>query len=334
MPNPGPGPLGWREKRHEMKIPIAVLIALLIWQFTYSGSARAALPELPLRASSGDWRPLEGKWDKGIQEELDGSLDRNEFWRRLIDEKKMAVGLVDLSNPDAVRFARVNGDTMMYAASLAKIAICLAAFQDFEDGGLSETPEIYQELTDMIRRSSNEAASRMIDRIGLHRIQALIEDPRYRFYDPEKGGGIWVGARYGRGGERIPEPIKGLSHAATVTQVCRFYYRLATGQMISPERSRQMLEIFSTPDLHDKFVSVMEKTVPLNRLYRKSGQWSVWHADSMLVWDGEWRRYILVAMVEDPRGEEVLKELVPVVEAILRPGRSRPLGSAHAHRAS
>jgi len=231
----------------------------------------------------------------------------------------MAVGVVDLSNPDAVRFARVNGDTMMYGASLPKIAICLAAFQAFEDGVAKETPQVYRDLTDMIRLSSNEAASRMIDRIGLHRIQAVIMDPDYRFYDLQKGGGIWVGARYGGGGERIPEPIKGLSHAATVSQVCRFYYRLATGRMISPERSKQMLEIFSPPGLHDKFVSVMEKTVPLNRLYRKSGEWGIWHSDSMLVWDGEWRRYILAAMVEDHRGEDVLKELVPVVEGILNP---------------
>jgi beta-lactamase class A len=72
-----------------------------------------------------------------------------------------------------------------------------------------------------------------------------------------------------------------------------------------------MLEVFSPPGLHDKFVSVLEKTVPLSSLYRKSGEWSVWHSDSMLVWDGEWRRYILIAMVKYPRGEEVLKELVP-----------------------
>ena len=314
-----------------MKICIAVLISVLIWQFTCRGSGRAALPELPLSAPSGEWRPLEQQWDKGLQEELDSSLKQNEFWRHLIEEKKMAVGVVDLSDLDAARFARVNGDTMMYAASLPKIAICLAAFQAFEDGALAETPHIYQELTDMIRRSSNAAACGMIDRIGLHRIQAVIMDPHYQFYDPEKGGGIWVGARYGRGGERIPEPVKGLSHAATVTQVCRFYYRLATGRMISHERSREMLEIFSTPGLHDKFVSVMEKTVPLNRLYRKSGEWSVWHSDSMLVWDGEWRRYILVAMVENPRGEDVLKELVPVVEEMLNPEKPQPLGFVHMH---
>ena len=302
-----------------MKISIAVLIAVLIWQFPFRISVCAALPELPLHRSSGEWRPLERQWDKGFQVELDCSLKRNEFWRRLIEDEKMAVGVVDLSDPDAVRFARVNGDTMMYGASLPKIAVCLAAFEAFEDGVLTETPEVYQDLIDMIRLSSNEAASHMIDLIGLQKIQAVILDPRYRFYDPQNGGGIWVGARYGGGGERIAEPIKGLAHAATVTQVCRFYYRLATGRMISPERSRQMLEIFSTPGVNDKFVSVMEKTVPLNRLYRKSGEWSVWHSDSMLVWDGEWRRYILAAMVEDPCGEDVLKELVPVVEEILNP---------------
>ena len=165
-------------------------------------------------------------------------MKQNEFWRYLIEEKKMAVGVVDLSDLEAARFAGVNGETMMYAASLPKIAICLAAFQSFEDGTLSETPQIHQELTDMIRRSSNQAACRMIDRIGLHRIQAVIMDPHYRFYDPEKGGGIWVGARYGRGGERIPEPIKGLSHAATVTQVCRFYYMLANGRTHQPASAR------------------------------------------------------------------------------------------------
>ena len=302
-----------------MKICIAVLISVLIWQFACSGSGNAALPELPLSVSSAEWRPLARQWDRRLQEELDAGLKQDEFWRNLIAEKKMAVGVVDLSNLDAVRFAAVNGDTMMYAASLPKIAICLAAFQAFEDGSLGETPHIYQELTDMIRRSSNEAACGMIDRIGLPKIQAVLMDPHYQFYDPAKGGGIWVGARYGPGGERAPEPLKGLSHAATVTQVCRFYYRLATGRMISRERSREMLEIFSTPGIHDKFVSVMEKTVPLNRLYRKSGEWRVWHSDSMLVWDGGWRRYILAAMVEDPRGEDVLKEIVPVVERILNP---------------
>jgi beta-lactamase class A len=110
-------------------------------------------------------------------------------------------------------------------------------------------------------------------------------------------------------------------HAATANQVGRFYYRLAYGRLISPEGSRQMLRILAFPDLHDKFVRALEPTVPPERLYRKSGQWQVFHADSILVWgEPAWRRYILVGLVEHPQGEEILTELVPVAEDLLRPG--------------
>ena len=306
-----------------MRIAIVLLMAALIWQYSGRSSGHEAMPQLPLHPSKRDWRPLEQRWDKSLQRKLEANLKQNEFWRSLIEKKKMAVGVVDLSDPKAARFARVNGKTMMYAASLPKIAICLAAFQSFTEGFLHDTPEIHKDLTDMIRLSDNQAANRMIDRISLHRIQAVIMDPRYRFYDPEGGGGMWLGARYGGGGERIADPIAGLSQAANVTQLCRFYYLLANGKLIGPERCRQMLEIFSNPGLHDKFVSVMEETVPLDRLYRKSGEWSVWHSDSMLVWDKGWRRYILAAMVEDPRGEDVLKHLVPVVERILNSDKQK-----------
>ena len=66
----------------------------------------------------------------------------------------MAVGVMDLSNPATARFASVNGSTMMYAASLPKIAILLAAYQSIEDGLLQETPELHEWLAQMIRRSA------------------------------------------------------------------------------------------------------------------------------------------------------------------------------------
>jgi beta-lactamase class A len=241
----------------------------------------------------------------------------------------MSVGLVDLANPTAPRFAKVNGNTMMYGASLPKLMILLAAFQGFEDGTLKDTSEVHRDLIEMIRRSDNPAASRMIGRIGLKKIEALASDRRYQFYDPKKGGGIWLGGTYSHGGEVNPEPITGLSHTATAYQLCRFYHLLAYGRLISPERSRQMLKILAFPDLPGKFVSVLETAVPHNRLYRKSGEVRGFHADSILVWgEAAWQRYILVSMIEDPHGEQILKELVPVAEAVLRPGQPRrPVGA-------
>ena len=102
-------------------------------------------------------------------------------------------------------------------------------------------------------------------------------------------------------------------------QVCRFYYLLAYGRVISPEVSFEILQILSDPGIHHKFVNVLERRAPLARLFRKSGTWKIWHSDSVLVWGPVWRRYILASMVESEKGEEVLRNLVPVVEQILHP---------------
>jgi hypothetical protein len=37
----------------------------------------------------------------------------------------------------------------------------------------------------------------------------------------------------------------------------------------------------------------------------------------VLVWGKQWRRYILVGMVEDPRGGLILEQLVKTVEEVL-----------------
>ncbi len=270
---------------------------------------------LPLQV--GQYRPFAKTADEGLQSALERALNQNRTWRDLIEQDKMAVGVVDLSNPPNARFASVNGWTMMYAASLPKVAVLLAAYENIEDGLLEDSPELHEWLVRMIRRSNNPAASFMIDFIGLKRIGDVLK--WYRFYSPESGGGIWLGAGYPPGGERSPEPIKGLYHAATVVQICRFYYMLANGEIISPERSRQMLEILSRPGLHDKFVSVLEKTVSPERLFRKSGDWDVSFSDSVLVCDDGWRKYILAAQIEDKNGEQILRNLVPVIEALLNP---------------
>jgi beta-lactamase class A len=302
---------------------IAVLLLGALAVITMSAPSEGTTPPtLPLRMPDTVWRPLEQRWDKGLQAQLDQALEKEKLCRTLLDQGKMAVGLVDLTDPELPRFAQINGNTMMYAASLPKLAILLAAYQGFTDGSLEETPRLRAELIEMIRRSDNFFTSQVVARIGLTKIERVILEPPYRFYDTKRGGGIWVGSSFGRHGPQNPEPLQNLRQAATVNQVCRFYYLLAYGRLINPECSRQMLKILAFPDLHDKFVSVLDGKVPGNYLYRKSGDFRIWQSDSILVWDKTWRRYILAAMVEHPQGEEILRKLVPLAEQILRPHRS------------
>ncbi|MBN1350163.1 serine hydrolase [candidate division KSB1 bacterium] len=274
--------------------------------------------ELPYHIPQKQIKPLRQLLDKSLQKELEKELNSHKLWKRLLGKKKMAVGLVDISDSTHIKFARVNGDVMMYAASLPKLAVLLAAAQSLEDNTLQPTHEILRDMRIMISKSDNGAATRMIDRLGFEYIQSVLTNPRYELYDPSRGGGLWVGKRYAKRGRRYPDPLMGLSHGASVTQICRFYYLLATGQLVNRGRSVQMLEILSDPEIHHKFVNTLDNIVPDAKLYRKSGTWANWHSDSVMVWGPVWRRYIAAALVEDPKGEKILRELIPVIENILK----------------
>ncbi len=299
---------------------LGIILATLILTASACGQQKEQVyqPDTLPFALNDSLKPLRALVDSKLQQELVRTLNTNPKWARLINQKKMAIGLVDLRDPYSVKYARVNGNVMMYAASLPKIAILLTAEDALEKGELEYTPEVKQDMRIMISRSNNEAATRMMDRLGFKKIESVLTDPKYDLYDDEFGGGLWVGKRYSKFGERYPEHIKGLSHAATVSQVCRFYYMLAFGKLVSFERSKQMLEIMGDPELHHKFVNSLEKIAPKAKLYRKSGSWQNFHSDSILVWEMNGRKYILVALIEDPDGEKIIRDLAYTIEDVLR----------------
>lgn len=272
--------------------------------------------QLPLGAGP-EFQPLRQLEDVSLQTRLNTALAKRPDWQKLIAGKHLAIGLVDMQDPQRIRFAQVNGDEMMYAASLPKIAILLAAADAMERNELKETEEIRRDLRLMISKSNNQASTRMIDRLGYDRISRTLTDPRYELYDLDHGGGLWVGKRYAAGGARNPDPMKGLSHAATAEQVCRFYYLLIHGKLVSPQRSRQMLSYMEKPELHHKFVYALDRLAPRARVFRKSGSWQQYHCDSALVWGPE-RRYILVALAQSPQGEKIMRDLVFSVEKALQ----------------
>jgi beta-lactamase class A len=183
---------------------------------------------------------------------------------------------------------------------------------------IEETPEVKQDMRMMIAKSSNSAATRMFERVGVKHIAKVLQDPCYNLYDKKNGGGLWVGKPYGKGNIRMGDPLKNLSHAASVMQVCKYYYMLAFGQLVSEDRSRNMLQMLSNPELHHKFVSVLDRVAPNATVYRKSGTWENWHADSAMVWD-KTRRYIVVALAQDGNGEKILRDLMLKIDTSLVP---------------
>lgn len=296
----------------------------LLARWACLGALLSSMGASAQQAATPEWRPLYERVDVELQAQLERGLAGVPEWQRLIQRRKLAVAVVDLS-ARVPRFARVNGNQMMYAASLPKIAILLTAYVSFEDGSLKETPAMHKDLEDMIRVSSNAAATRVLDAVGMRKVEQVMRDPRFGFYDERRGGGLWVGKRYASTGIRRGDPLANVSHGATATQVARFYYLLANGRLINRKRSEQMLADLSHPGIHHKFVAEIERLAPRASIFRKSGTWRQWHSDSALVRDGGWRNYVLVALIESENGEQILRALVPTVEEILHGEDGPPL---------
>jgi beta-lactamase class A len=285
----------------------------------YIAIVLAALPiachsiQTPLVARA--YPPLRSSFDAELQAALDHGLRELGFWDAVSHGKLSVVVVTEITDPYEPEVAVQNPDQMMYAASLPKIAILLGAFVQIERGEMELDDPTRTSLTRMIRNSSNVEATRVLRQVGIENLAEILQSDRYRLYDPETGGGLWVGKEYGSAPAWKRDPLRGLSHGATAMQTARFYYLLETDRLVSPELSVEMQEILSDPAVEHKFVRGL-KDRPEARIRRKSGTWREHHADSGVIDRGR-HRYIAVALVEHPHGEQWLRQLIVRIDEFM-----------------
>lgn len=276
----------------------------------------ALVAVLPTWAGSDSRFPV--LWDRNdpvLQQQLEGILAKLKL-SRAAKRKKLAVVLVDVTDLDEPRVAAVNGDHMIYAASIPKLAILLGAFIEVREGNMKLDAETRESLTRMIRFSSNVDATRMLNRIGKKRLLEILQSEEFELYDPEVNGGLWVGKEYGKSAAYERDPLHNLSHGATAMQVARFYYLLETRRVVGERLSVVMKSMLGDPGIKHKFVKGLE-AYPDAEIYRKSGSWKRWHGDSAIVEVGE-LRYIVVALAEDRKGGDWLSRMIkPIHELML-----------------
>ena len=262
-----------------------------------------------------DLAPL-WKWaDPRLQKQVEQALKR----LGLDDDarqRRLAVALVDVTDPDEPRLAAVNGDTMMYAASLPKIAVLLGAFEKIAQGKMEYTPEVKRLLEEMIQRSNNASTTEMMHRTGKKYIARVLLSPRYRLYDPRHNGGLWVGKDYAKAGLWKRDPLHNLSHGATAMQVARFYYLLYTDNLVTPEWCEEMRDVMSGAHINHKFVKALASIAPRMTLLRKSGSWRTYHSDSALVSRGG-KTYIAVALSNSPEGGQWMGQIITEFDKIV-----------------
>ena len=254
--------------------------------------------------------------DAELQKSLEKTV-RNLHLSGALQDRRLALSLVDVTDSKKPRYAGLNDRQMMYAASLPKIAVLVAGFERIRAGLMDYTPAVKEMFIRMTRFSSNVDASRAIHKIGFDYIAQVLTSPKYLLYDPKQNGGLWLGKAYGGPNDYWHrDPINNISHGATSIQVARFFLMLEQGKLVNPEYSAEIKEILSKPGIHHKFVKGLETAKPGCEIYRKSGTWETWHSDAALV-EHDGKKYIAVALMQDPHGGEVFTRLIVKIDDLI-----------------
>lgn len=240
---------------------------------------------------------------------------------RLLSRKRLAVALVDLTPRDRIHYAAINGDEMMYAASLPKILALLGVVQGAKERRIKWTPAVATRMDRMINESSNREATWAVQAAGLDYLEALVRRPGYCFYG-DRHGGLWVGRPYAKGGESNRDPLEHLAHAATARQVARFYTMLDKGLLVGPVGTARLRVAMGPPRKHHKFVGALEDRQGVVFLARKSGTWRQFHSDSALIEHGP-VRYVLVALSDSPAGKAAMTKLARIADDLIVEGTHR-----------
>ena len=290
-------------KPHPVVVALVFVLLALYGCATMNGETAPGFENFTLNFST----PVE----PALQSQLE-AIDAQLRGRHHMGTQQTAVGVLDLRTQ---RLAMVHPDRIEYAARVPKVGILLAWFALHPAAATNLEPQVRHELGLMAKASDNDMAAKYSRALGLTEIQRVLNS--YGLYDTNHGGGIWVGKHYGRGDERIGDPIGNHSHAATVRQLLRFYLLLEQGRLVSPAASQTMREIFASPDIpHDNIKFVKGLAVRDVQIIRKWGSWENWLHDTAVV-RGPRRHYILVALTNHAEGDAYLEELAPAVDDLL-----------------
>ena len=290
--------------------------SLIIFLVIINGCRDAS--ETPPQKSQGPIYPsLWESFDEDFSQALDAALIKEfqDEYDQVFKNKKAAFVVVDITDPKKPKVAGINPDVMLYAASMPKIAILLGAFVKIESGEIPLNDETRGEMTRMIRKSSNKDATAVLNRVGIENLAEILQSEKFRLYDPEHGGGLWVGRDYSGSPAWKRDPLHNLSHGATAMQTARYYYLATTGRLVSEQYIEDFAEILSNPGIQHKFVKGIKKSNPGADIYRKSGTWKNFHADSGVIDNKEkGYQYIIVALMEHPKGADGLARFAAAVD--------------------
>lgn len=283
-------------------------------------------------------QPLTLENSPGLQTLLSKAVSDtlNKFAAKKIQPENVAATLIDLRDANNLKMANVRGDAKIYPASVVKMFYLVAVHEWLKDGRLKDTPELRRAMKDMIVDSSNDATHQIVD---------VLTDAT--------GGGelspaelkIWSAKR-----EAVNRYFKSLNYMdvnvvqktycedlygrerqfwnggknrnmLTTNATARLLAEIALGKAVSPDASRQMLELMKrnpykeSTDLDSQdigFTGIALKNIPNVKVWSKAGWTSNSRHDAAYIELPDGRKFVLVVFTEKFANE---REIIPDIAA-------------------
>ena len=267
-----------------------------------------------------------------VNEAAKAALDK--FAAQKLTSEQLSITLIDLRDPQHPLSASYRGNERVYPASVVKMFYLVATHRWLEDKKIEETAELRRAVKDMIVDSSNEATQYVLDVVthttgGFELTPKEMEEWQYkrnavnRYFAGLGYTNINVNQKtfcedaYGR--EQVSRGPNGENRNKLTTEAtARLLMEIATGKAVTPERSRQMMDLMKR-DYMDKgesdgqarnFTGIALKEIEGARLWSKAGWTSTTRHDAAYIELPDGGKFVLVTFTTDHATE---REIIPTV---------------------
>jgi beta-lactamase class A len=291
--------------------------------------------QAPRLSSSAD---LDAMLKAAVDAVLDPSSGKN------FKPEEIAATLIDVRDPNDLKWASYNGEKPIYPASVVKMFYMAALERQLEDGKVTLTPEMTRGLKDMIVDSSNEATQYILDVLtdtssGSELPQKQFEKWQYqrnrvnRWFASMGYTNINVNQKTfcedAYGIEQQSRNYKGQNrNMITTNATARLLAEIVLGRMNTPERTQRMMDLMKrepfkpSNDPDNQAVgftgkALIDAKMTDAKLWSKAGWTSRARHDAAYIETADGLKFVLAVYTENHAND---REAIPMVAAKVMQG--------------
>lgn len=240
--------------------------------------------------------------------------------------EEIASTVIDVRDPNNLKWAAVNGEKQLYTASVVKMVYMAALERQLEDGKIVMTKELERGLRDMIVDSSNEATQYILDVLtdvssGSELPQKQFEKWQFqrnrvnRFMSSMGYTNINVNQKTfcedAYGIEQQSRNYKGQNrNMLTTNATARLLAEIVLGRMNTPERTQKMMDLMkrdwtrASKDPDDQAVgftgkALIDGQMTGTKLWSKAGWTSKSRHDAAYIETPDGLKFVIVTFTEN-----------------------------------